>query len=147
MLLEKIDQDLKVALKEKNEIAVSSLRNLKAAIKNSEIEKRQSLTDDEVLGVIAKKVKQHKDSIEGFTAGSRSDLVEHETGQMQILQKYLPKQMDEAELANIVTKIISRLNATNADFGKVMKEVVAQVKGQADGSMVTRIVKAQLAKK
>ena len=144
MLQQQIDQDLKTALKEKNEIALSSLRNLKAALKNSEIDKQKTLTDDDVLSVIAKKVKQHKDSIEGFTAGGRADLVDHETAQMQVLQKYLPKQMDEAELAKIVTDAITKLNASNADFGKVMKEVVAAVKGQADGSTISRLVREHL---
>src|SRR5258708_39755937 len=90
MLLQKIDEDLKSALKEKNEAALSSLRNLKAALKNAEIEKQHALTDDEAMAVIAKKVKQHKDSIESFGQGYRQDLVQQETSQMAVLQKYLP---------------------------------------------------------
>ncbi len=144
MIIEQIDTDLKVALKEKNETASSALRNLKAAVKNVEIEKQTPLTDDEVLKVIAKKVKQHKDSIESFQTGNRADLVANETAQMKILEKYLPQQMSEAEVGKIVQETISSLNATVADFGKVMKAVVARVAGQADGSVISKLVKEHL---
>ena len=146
MLLEQIDADLKIALKEKNETTTSALRNLKAAVTNVQIEKRQALTDDELLSVIGKKVKQHKDSIESFTAGNRADLVNLEQAQMAALQKYLPKQMNEAALGMIVKDTIKNLNATTADFGRVMKEVVSQVKGQADGSMISQLVKENLSR-
>ncbi len=144
MLIQQIDEDLKTAQKEKNEIATSALRNLKAAVKNVEIEKHQDLSDADVLSVVAKKVKQHKDSIESFKAGNRNDLAQHEVAQMEILQKYLPKQMDEGELAEIVKGVITSSNAQLADFGKVMKEVVAKVKGQADGSVISKLVKENL---
>lgn len=144
MLIEQIDADLKMAMKEKNEIAVSSLRNIKSALKNAEIEKKSALTDDEAVKVLVKKVKQHKDSIESFKAGNRNDLAEHEQVQMQLLEKYMPQQMSEQEVAVIVEKTISSLNATVADFGKVMKEVVSQVKGQADGTLISKIVKEKL---
>ena len=141
---EQIDQDLKAALKEKNEVTLSSLRNLKAALKNAEIENGKPLSDDQVLAVIAKKVKQHKDSIESFTAGNRSDLVANEQAQMAVLQKYLPQAMGEEELRSVVMDVIGQINATAADFGKVMKEVMAKVKGRADGSMISKIVKENL---
>lgn len=144
MITQQIDEDLKTALKEKNEAASSALRNLKAAMKNSEIEKQGALGEDDVLSVIAKKVKQHKDSIESFKTGQRSDLVAREEAQMLVLQKYLPKQLDETELAAIVKDTITGLKATAADFGKVMKEVVTKVKGQADGNAISKIVKEQL---
>ena len=122
MLFEQIDADLKTAMKEKNEIAVSSLRNIKSALKNAEIEKKSALTDDEALKVLAKKVKQHKDSIESFKAGNRNDLADNEQSQMQLLEKYMPQQMNEQEVAAIVEKAISTLNATPADFGKLIAE-------------------------
>ncbi|HTL39721.1 MAG TPA: GatB/YqeY domain-containing protein [Methylomirabilota bacterium] len=142
--MEQIDADLKTALKEKNEVALSALRNLKAALKNAEIEKKSALTADDVLKVIAKKVKQHKDSITGFQAGNRSDLVEHEKLQMQVLEKYLPEQMDEAEVLKVVQDTISEMNASVADFGKVMKAVVAKISGGADGAVVSKLVKENL---
>ena len=144
MIAQQIDQDLKTALKEKDETVVSAIRNLKAAIQNVEIEKHQALSDENALAVIAKKVKQHKDSIESFLAGNRQDLVAIETAQMRVLEKYLPQQMSETEVAKIVSDAIAKLQATPADFGKVMKEVVSQVKGQTDGSVISKIVKEQL---
>lgn len=144
MLIDQIDQDLKSAMKEKNETALSALRNLKAALKNYEIEKHTDLTDADVLQVLGKKVKQHKDSIESFKAGNREDLVAVEIAQMQILEKYLPAQMDEAELTDIIKKVIVNLNAGASDFGKVMKEVVAKVKGRAGGTVISKLVKQEL---
>jgi uncharacterized protein len=144
MLTEQIDQDFKVAMKAKDEIGKSSLGNVRAALKDAEISKREKLTDEETLSVIAKKVKQHKDSIEGFTKGDRADLVANETAQMEVLQKYLPKQMDESEVRKIVKETIAALAAGPSDFGKVMKEVVGKVKGQTDGSVVSKIVKEEL---
>jgi uncharacterized protein YqeY len=144
MLIEQIDQDLKTALKEKNEIVISSLRNLKAAFKNVEIEKQHPLSDEEAISVIGKKVKQHKDSLESFKAGGREDLVANESGQMAVLQKYLPAAMSEEELAKIVKAVIAESNATAKDFGKVMKDVMAKVKGQADGSVISKLVKENL---
>lgn len=145
MLNEQIDADLKAALKAKDETRVSSLRNIKAAIKNAEIEKKESLTDADVLKVIAKKAKQHKDSIESFTTGNRMDLVQAETAQLKILEAYLPEQMDEGAIRQLVATVISDLGATTvADFGKVMKEVSVRAAGSADGSVISKIVKETL---
>ena len=143
-LLNQIDEDLKTALKGKNETAVLELRSLKSAIKNFEIEKQKELTDPDILAVLAKRVKQHKDSVESFTAGNRTDLVDMEKAQMQVLEKYLPKQMPESEVEEIVKATIVSLQATTQDFGKVMKEVVAKVKSAADGSVISKMVKEHL---
>ncbi|HYE22271.1 MAG TPA: GatB/YqeY domain-containing protein [Verrucomicrobiae bacterium] len=142
MILEQIDQDFKQALREKNEIALSSLRNLKSEIKNVEIDKQKPLTEDEVLTVVSKKVKQHKDSIESFTSGGRTDLVDHEQKQMEILQKYMPKQMDETEVRSVVKEVVA---LGGKEFGKVMKEVMGRLKGKADGGIVSKIVKEETA--
>jgi uncharacterized protein len=144
MLFEQIDADLKQALRDKNELVVSSLRNLKAEVKNAEIEKHEPLTDEEVLSVLRKKVKQHKDSIDGFRSGNREDLVAHEQGQMEVLQKYLPAQMDESKVRELVKTVITDLSAKQSDFGRVMKEVLARAKGQTEGNVVSKIVKEEL---
>lgn len=144
MLLDQIEADLKTAQKEKNEIALSALRNLKAAIKNAEIDSKISLNDEQVLNVVAKKVKQHKDSIDSFQAGNRSDLVAHEQAQMAVLQKYLPQQMSEDELRDIIKQTIAEMSATPSDFGKVMKAVVTKVQGRADGTAISKLVKDNL---
>lgn len=144
MILEQIDQDLTAALKAKDEIVSSALRNLKAEIKNTEIEKRKPLSDEEVLEVVRKKVKQHRDSIESFKAGNRQDLVEHEQAQMEVLAKFLPSQMDENQTRILVKEAVRKLSATQKDFGKVMKEVLAAAKGSADGATVSKILKEEL---
>jgi len=144
MLTEQIETDFKTAFKAKDEIAKSSLSNLKAALKTFEIQVQHALTDDEVIQVISKKVKQHKDSIEGFLKGARQDLADFEQKQMAILQKYLPAAMSEEELKTIVSSVVTELQATAKDFGKVMKTVVERVKGAADGSAISKLVKEHL---
>ena len=143
-MLDQIEQDFKQALRSKDEIVVSSLRNLKSEIKNVEIDKRKPLTDEEVLDVLRKKVKQHKDSIESFKSGNRLDLVETEEKQMQVLQKYLPAQLSEEEVRVLVKRVIQAMNAQASDFGKVMKEVLKEAAGKTDGSVVSKIVKEEL---
>ncbi len=145
-LLEQIEQHFKDAFKSKDEVAKSSLSNLKAALQNATIEKKGQLEDSDVQSVIAKKVKQHKDSITEFEKGDRTDLVEKESAQMQVLQKYLPKQMEESDVRTLVQNTIKDLNAQPSDFGEVMKEVMSRAQGQTDGSVVSKIVKEELNK-
>ncbi|MBX4204927.1 MAG: GatB/YqeY domain-containing protein [Candidatus Doudnabacteria bacterium] len=144
MLIEKLEADYKAAFKAHDEIAKSSLSNVRAAIKNAELEKREPLTDQEVAAVLAKKVKQHKDSISEFEKGNRPDLVEKERAQMQILENYLPKQMPEDQVRKLVSEVISDLAAKPADFGRVMKEVINRAAGQTEGAVVSKIVKEEL---
>ena len=143
-MFQQIEEDFKTAFKNKDEIAKASLGNLKSALKNVQIEKGSELTDDEVRAVIAKKVKQHKDSITEFEKGGRADLVETEKKQMAVLSAYLPKQMEESQVRELVTATIKDLSATPKDFGKVMKEVLARAAGQTDGTVVSKIVKEEL---
>jgi uncharacterized protein len=145
MTLNQLNEDFKNAMREKNEVAVGALRILKSEIKNAEIEKGGELAEEEISKVIAKKVKQHKDSIESFRAGGRSDLVEHEEKQMAVLMSYMPRQMGEDEVRALVKAVVSETGASQADFGKVMKEVLARAKGQTDGSVVSKIAKEELA--
>src|SRR4051812_42863572 len=112
MLIEKIDQDYIAAYKARDEVAKASLGNAKAAIKSALIEKREALTDDEVRAILGKKVKQHKDSISEFEKGNRADLVIIETAQMKILEKYLPAQMDDGAVREMVKAVISETSAT-----------------------------------
>ena len=144
MTQEQLNEDFKAAMRAKDEVTVGALRILKAEIKNAEIEKKGELSPEELLKVVAKKVKQHKDSIESFKAGGRADLVEHEEKQMAVLQKYLPAQMGEDEVRALVKAVIAETSATQKDFGKVMKEVLSRAKGQTDGSVVSRLAKEEL---
>jgi len=143
---ERIENDFKEALKKKEAVVVSTLRMLKAAIQNKEIEKKgQALEESEIIKIIAKQVQQHRDSIEQFTKGKREDLVEKEARELEVLNKYLPKQLSEQEVATIVKDAIVEVQAKGKqDFGKVMKAVMAELKGKADGKLVSQIVTRSL---
>ena len=142
----RIAKDLREAIKNRDKITTSTLRMITASIQNLTIEKKlKELDDDDVLGIIAKQVKQHKDSIESFKKGKRGDLVEKERKELEILKSYLPKQLDEEEIKEIVKKVISQTGAgSKADFGKVMKLSMQELKGQADGKFVSTIVQKLL---
>lgn len=142
----KIDNDLKESMKQKDSIRVSTLRMLRAAIKNLAIEKRtESLEDGDILQIILKQVKQHEDSIREFNRGGRQDLVEKETRELKILKGYLPPPLSSEEIATIVREAIAEVDAkTRADVGKVMKIVMEKVKGRADGKTVSQMVTEQL---
>ena len=143
---EKIEQDFKQALKAKDRIAVSTLRMLKSALHNKEIEKQgEKLTEGEVVKVIAKQVQQHRDSIEQFAKGKRQDLVEKETQELQVLKTYLPEQLSPEKIKDMVQRIITESTAKDkSDFGRVMKLVMAEIKGRADGKLVSQMVSAEL---
>jgi len=147
-LAEKIDADIKEAMKARDAIKLSTLRMLKAGMKNLEIEKKaEKLEDKDVMGIISKQVKQHKDSIDGFTKGNRQDLVDKETAELKILESYMPKMMPADELKVIVKSAIAVVGAKGrADMGKVMKAAMEEAKGAADGKMLSQIVSEELAK-
>ena len=147
MLTEKIDNDLRQALKNRDAARVSTLRFLKAALQNAGIEKRGELKDEDVISVIKKQVKQRKESIEEFKKGNRADLVEKETKELEILQGYLPAEINPKELAAIIKAVIAETNALSLkDMGKVIKEVMAKTRGSADGKAVSAMVKEELSK-
>ena len=146
MLNEKIDLDLKNAMKAKNEVVVGTLRMVKAAIKNKEIDKKvKSLQEPEIVEVIQKQIKQRRDSIADFEKANRQDLVQKEKAELQVLQGYLPQQLTEEELKNLVAKAIHASGAkSKADMGIVMKELMSQVTGRADGKQVSQLVQSLL---
>jgi len=142
---EKIAADYKDALKAGDKNKVSVLRMLKASMKNKEIEKKAPLSDEEVQAILMSFVKRSKESIEQFSKAGREDLVEKEKEESLVVQGYLPKQIDEDELRRIVKDVVSEEKASGPkDMGKVMKAVMARVKGQADGKLVSKIVKEML---
>lgn len=149
-LKEKIAIDLKEAMKAGEVLRRDTLRMLDSMIKNTEIEKKKresGLSDEEVLEVIAKAVKQRQDSIRQFEEGGRSELAEKEKEEVAILQPYLPEQLSDEELQKIVSEAIAQTGAqTAADMGKVMGAAMAKVKGQADGNRVREMVKEILEK-
>ena len=148
MLKERIENDLKQALKERNQTAVSTLRMLNAAILNAEIaEMRKEFKDEDIIAVTRQEVKKHKDSIEEYGKGKRDDLVKKEEQELEILMKYLPAELGEEEIKKIVKSKVDELGATGpADFPKVMGAVMKLVAGRAGGDAVSRIVKEMLEK-
>jgi uncharacterized protein YqeY len=144
-LIEKIDQDYLAAVKERARSTVDILRVLKSELKNAAIEKREELTDDEALTVVSREVKKLKDSIESFTAASRDDLKDKAEAELALLQQYLPEQLDEAALEQIVKDKIRELGAESPkDIGRVTGAVMQAVKGQAAGGQVSALVKQLL---
>ncbi len=146
VLKEKIMDDVKTAMKSKDQLKLNALRFLQAAIKNREIELRPSaINEEEVLGVIKKMVKQRKESIEQYTAAARQDLVDQESLELQILEQYMPAQMGREQIEKLVAEVISSTGAKSVkDMGNVMKEVIARAKGSADNKTVSEVIKSKL---
>jgi len=148
MLKQKIVDDMKQAMKAGDAMKRDTLRMLDSMIKNTEIEKlkkEEGLNDEEVQAVIAKAIKQRKDSVEQYTTGGRPELAEKETKEIEILSAYMPEQMSEAKVREIVKEIISQVGATSkAEIGKVMGPIMGKLKGQADGNLVRKIVEESL---
>ncbi|MBI5765920.1 GatB/YqeY domain-containing protein [Candidatus Falkowbacteria bacterium] len=147
-----IEQDFLNAFKGGDKFAVDTLRLLKAAVQNKKIEKLMAkeavLPDEEMVGLIKSEIKKRQDSIDSYRQGNRNDLAEKEEAEIKILEKYLPEQLSEDKLIEIIKGVIGELGAAGlADFGKVMGAVVARVKGQAEGQVISRIVKAELGHK
>jgi len=145
-LKEQIETDTKTAMKARDKDTVSALRMVTSAVKNKMIEVRPNeLTDDDVIGVLKKLSKQRKDSIEQFQKAGRDDLVEQEQKELSVLEKYLPEQMGEDQITEIVSATIAELGASSMkDMGKVMGAVTGKTQGAADNKLVSQIVKAQL---
>jgi uncharacterized protein len=143
---EQILSDTKDAMKARDTDKVSALRMVSSAIKNREIELRPNdITEEDVIGVIKKLAKQRKDSIEQFGNAGRTDLVEKETNELNIIEKYLPQQMSEAQVTEVVLACIKELGATSIkDMGKVMQAVTTKTQGAADNKLVSQIVKNKL---
>ncbi|MCB0411800.1 MAG: GatB/YqeY domain-containing protein [Bdellovibrionales bacterium] len=145
-LKSKIMDDVKAAMKNKEADRLSAIRFLQAAIKNKEIDVRpNTITDEDIMGVIKKMAKQRKDSIEQFQKAGRQDLADKESFELSVIEEYLPAQMSEEQVTKVVNEVIQALNASSMkDMGAVMKEVQAKTQGAADGKLISQIVKAKL---
>jgi uncharacterized protein YqeY len=142
----KITEDVKSAMKAKEQAKLDALRFLQAAIKYKEIELRpESIKDEDVLGVIRKLAKQRKESIEQFGQAGRKDLVDKETAELAFLESYLPQSADRATTEKVVGEVIAALNASSIkDMGAVMKESISRLAGAADNKLLSEIVRARL---
>ena len=147
-LIQRIDEDLKEAMRQKNTVKVGVVRMLKSALKYAAIEKAGAegeLNDSEAVQVIRKQAKQRQDSIESFEKGGRSELAAKENEELSILQSYLPQQMSADEISKVVRETISEVSATSkAQMGAVMKALQAKVAGRADGKTLSAEVQKQL---
>ena len=144
-LREKINEDMKTAMKARETEKLGAIRLLQAALKQKEVDERIVLTDDMILNIIEKMLKQRKDSIEQFTTGNRIDLVAKEEFEVGVLSAYMPQQMSEADVAAIVDAVIAETGATSAkDMGKVMNTLRPKVAGRADMGKLSAVVKARL---
>ena len=144
-LKEKIIADLTAAMKAREELKTSTLRMVKADIMRFETSGADKIATDEViLDLMKRGIKQRRDSAEGFTKGGNAAAAQKELDEIKIIEVYLPAQMSEDEIKKVVGDTISQMNATPADFGKVMGMVVGKTKGKADGALVSKIVKELL---
>jgi uncharacterized protein YqeY len=149
MLHEQIQSDLKTALKSGDREKAGTLRFLISAIKNFQIEKRaqdkEYLPDEDIISVLKRQTKQRKDSIEQYEKGGRADLAEREKTELAILENYLPAQMDEAKIREIVKAKMQELSVSDkSGFGRLMGEVMKEAAGQADGGAVRKIIEEEL---
>ena len=140
-LKQKLVDDLKQAMKSGDTVKRSALRLVMAAITNAEIARRATLGDGDILGIIAKDIKQRQESIDAFKQGNRQDLVAQEEAAMAILQPYLPQQLSREEVVEAARSVIQEVGAQGpADKGRVMSRIMAELKGRADGREINEVV-------
>lgn len=144
-LLETLNNDLKQAMKAKDKQTLSTVRMLKAAVTNEEIKAGHELSTDDETVLLARELKQRKESYAEFKGAGRDDLLESLDMEIKIVENYLPEQLSVEEVTDIVKEVISQVGATSkADFGKVMGAVIPKLKGRADGKVISETVKSLL---
>ena len=145
MLRESIANDMREGMKARDPVRVGALRMLMAAVKNTEVEKRHELSDDEVLEVVTREAKRRRESIEAFAKGGRTDLVDKETGELSVLEAYLPVRLSDEELVALVDQAIAETGASQPkQMGEVMKALMPKVRGRAEGAQISSMVRARL---
>jgi len=146
-LRQKLSDDLKQAMRGRDKVRRSVIRLVMAAVRNAEIARQTTLDDDtDILGIIAKEVRQRRESIEAFKQGNRDDLVAQEEAELTILNEYLPQQMTREEILSAARRVVEEVEAQGpGDKGKVMPKLIAQLKGKADGREINAVVTELLA--
>ncbi len=140
-LKERLNSDLKQAMRGRDKVRRSVIRLVLAAVQNAEIARQAALEDSDILGIIAKEARQHQESIEAFRQGNRQDLVAQEAAELVILQGYLPQQMTRDEIIAEARRVIAEVGAQGpSDKGKVMPKLIPQLKGKADGREINAVV-------
>lgn len=142
---ERILEDLKKAMKAQDKKTLSVIRMVKGAMQMEELNKKRELTDEEVISVIGKQIKTRKESIIEYEKGNRSDLIEETKEEIEILNKYMPEQLNEEEINKIIDEIFNDVKPSSIkDMGKIMKEATSKLNGKANMSMVSSIIKEKL---
>ena len=146
-LKEKLTADLKEAMKQGDAVRKETIRALRGAIRNAEIDRGRELTGAELLDVIARQAKQRRDSIEQYRRGNRPDLVEQESRELAVIETYLPRQLTDDEIAARADAVIAELGVTGMKgMGAVMKRLTTELKGRADGKRISQIVRQRLSR-
>jgi uncharacterized protein YqeY len=144
---DKLQQDMKTAMKARDELRTSTIRLAISAVRNTEIDKGHELNDQEVIEVLAKEAKMRREAVEGAEKAGRPDVAERENKELEILSEYLPKQLSEAEITEIVEQVVAETGATGmSDRGKVMSALMPRIKGRADGKLASQVVEQILRK-
>ena len=142
---ERLTEDLKAAMKSQDKTKLAVIRMVKAAIQMDEIAKKKELDDAEVVAILSKQIKTRKEAIVEFEKAGRTDLVDQNNKEIEILNTYMPKMMEESEIEALVKEVFAKVNPTGPnDIGKVMREIAPLVKGKADMSLVNSIIKKNL---
>lgn len=140
-LAQQLTDDMKQAMKDKDKVRLSVVRMVRAAVKNKEIESGKPLSDEDILAVVQKELKQRQDSLQAFETAERLDLIDTVKSEIEVLQAYLPKQLSDEELEEVVRQTITEVGAVGkSDMGKVMSALMPKVRGQADGKRVQQQV-------
>jgi hypothetical protein len=144
-LLERLESDMIKAAKARDSERLGAIRFVRSRTKNRQIELRRELKDEDVVEVLSRIAKQHRESIEQFQEGGRDELVKHERRQLSVIEEYLPAQLGEQELLEILSGVIEETGAAGPrDIGMVMKTIMSRVKGRADGKIVKALVQSRL---
>jgi uncharacterized protein YqeY len=144
-LLERLESDMIKAAKARDSGRLGAIRFVRSRTKNRQIELRRELKDEDVVEVLSRIAKQHRESIEQFQEGGRDELVEHERRQLSVIEEYLPAQLGEQELLEILSGVVEETGATGPrDIGMVMKTIMPRVRGRADGKIVKALVQSRL---
>ncbi|MNZ90884.1 Yqey-like protein [compost metagenome] len=144
-LSDRLTDDMKKAMKDQDKFKLTVIRMMRASVKNLEIDLKRPLDDNEVLDILSREIKQRKDSLQEFKKAGRDDLVADLAAEIEIISQYLPEQLTEEEIQEIVTQTIHELGASSkADMGKVMSALLPKTKGRADGKLVNQFVQQLL---
>ena len=142
---DKLVEEMKAAMKSGDKVRLNTIRQLRAQLEDAQIAKGEALSEDEVIATLTNAAKKRKEAIALYEQGGRAELVEAEKAELAVIREFLPEQLSEAEIAELVDRTIAEVGATGpSDLGKVMGKIMAQVRGRADGKLVQQLVRNKL---